>query len=117
MSEENCVFCKIARGELSAKKEYEDDELMAFHSIDPQAPVHVLVVPKKHIPSFVEAKDEDTQVLGKCQQVCAEVAKKLGVGEAFRVIINSGEAAGQTVFHLHYHVLGGWKIGEMPRFA
>ncbi|MBI2268645.1 MAG: histidine triad nucleotide-binding protein [Candidatus Blackburnbacteria bacterium] len=109
MEPQNCVFCKIASGEIPSKKEYEDDEIFAFHDINPKAPIHVLVIPKKHIPRLVEVSEDDVEVLGRCQLVAAQVAKKLNIGDAFRVLTASGEAAGQSVFHTHYHIVGGWQ--------
>lgn len=106
---QECIFCKIVRGEIPSRKEYEDEEILVFHDINPHAPVHLLVVPKKHIPRLAEAREEDVEILGRCQLVSAEVAKKLGIGDAFRVLNSSGAGAGQDVFHIHYHVLGGWE--------
>ncbi len=108
---EDCVFCKIVAGEIPTQKIYEDDRVLAFNDINPLAPVHVLIVPKKHIVDLAEAKKEDEALLGKIQLVAAEVAKKLGVGDAFRILMANGKDAGQSVFHLHYHVRGGWKEG------
>lgn len=110
---EDCVFCKIVKGEIASQKEYEDDEVLAFHDINKSTPVHVLVIPKKHIAKLADAEDMDSAVLGKCQTVAAQVAKKLGVGEAFRVLLANGKGAGQSVFHIHYHVVGGWKEGSI----
>lgn len=113
MQQQGCIFCKIVRGEIPAKKEYEDEDVVVFHDVEPKAPIHVLVIPKKHIPRLSEVSQEDVGVLGKCQLVAADVAQKLGVGDAFRVLNASGEGAGQSVFHIHYHVLGGWE--QVPR--
>lgn len=84
---------------------------MAFKDINPIAPVHVLVVPKRHIPRLADAKAEDWEVLGELQLVAAKVAKKMGIGKAFRLLMANGEQAGQSVHHLHYHIIGGWKSG------
>ncbi len=110
---ENCLFCKICAGEIPADKLYEDDEIIAFRDIAPQAPVHFLVIPKKHIkgPSAVTAEDE--QLMGRMMRVGTEVAKKEGI-EQFRVVFNNGEQAGQTVFHIHMHILGGRSLGWPP---
>lgn len=107
---QDCIFCKIVKGEIPSKKVYEDEDVLAFDDINKLTPVHVLVIPKKHIARLADAQDEDQNVLGKCQLVGAQVAKKLGVGDAFRVLMANGEEAGQSVFHLHYHVVGGGKI-------
>ena len=106
---EECTFCKIIKGNIPSKKVYEDEEVLAFHDINPLAPVHVLVIPKKHIEKLSEASDNDIEILGKLQIIAAKVAKDLGIGEAFRVLNANGKDAGQSVFHIHYHVRGGWK--------
>jgi len=103
---ENCLFCKIIRGEIPAAKLYEDDDILAFRDIAPQAPVHFLVIPKKHIrgPEAVNAEDE--QIVGKMMRVGSELARKEAIPH-FRIVFNNGAQAGQTVFHLHMHILGG----------
>ncbi|MFN3629010.1 MAG: histidine triad nucleotide-binding protein [Casimicrobiaceae bacterium] len=103
----DCIFCKIVRGELPARKVYEDDDVLAFHDIHPVAPVHVLVIPKKHIAKLSDATEEDQMVLGKMMLVATKVAHDLGSTEGFRTIINVGRVGRQDVFHLHMHVLGG----------
>lgn len=95
---------------MSSTKQYEDDEVLAFNDIHPKAAVHVLVIPKKHIARLADATKEDQEILGKCQLIAGEVAKKLGVGKAFRLILNNGERAGQEVLHMHYHMMGD-KLG------
>ncbi len=109
----DCLFCKIAAGEIPADKLYEDDELLAFHDIAPQAPVHFLVIPKKHIqdPSGVDA--EDAPLIGKMMRIGSQVAKENGVDD-FRLVYNNGAGAGQTVFHIHMHVLGGRSLSWPP---
>jgi histidine triad (HIT) family protein len=109
----DCVFCKIVAGEIPAKKVFEDETLVAFHDINPIAPVHVLVVPKKHIARLAEAQKSDQTLLGHIQLVAAQVAREMGVAEAFRLLMANGEKAGQSVQHMHYHVIGGWK-NEAP---
>ncbi len=106
------IFGKIVAGELPAKKLYEDDLCIAIDDINPQAPVHSLVIPKKPIAMLVEASEEDQALLGHLLLVAAKIAKEKGVSDAFRTIINNGAGGGQTVFHLHIHVLGGFKMGE-----
>jgi len=110
---DNCLFCKIVRGEIPADILYEDDDLLAFRDISPQAPVHFLVIPKKHVsgPSSVEANDE--QLIGRLMRKGAEIAKKEGA-DHFRVVFNNGEQAGQTVFHIHMHILGGRDMSWPP---
>jgi len=110
---DNCLFCKIIKGEIPADKLYEDDEVFAFRDIAPQAPVHFLVIPKKHIsgPSAVGADDE--RLMGRLIRVGNEVAKLEGI-EQYRMLFNNGEQAGQTVFHIHMHILGGRSMTWPP---
>lgn len=111
---ENCIFCKIINNEISTNKIYDDGNIIAIEDISPQAPVHLLVMPKKHIVNLAGASIEDKDLLGEIQLVCAKVAKEAQVGDSFRVVSSSGEGAGQSVFHLHYHVLGGWDKVNTP---
>jgi histidine triad (HIT) family protein len=103
----DCIFCKIARGEIPSKKIYEDDEIFAFHDIQPQAPVHFMIIPKQHIPSLAEADVSHQMALGKMLAKCGELARKQGLTDGFRTIINTGRIGRQEVYHLHMHVLGG----------
>lgn len=103
----DCIFCKIVAGEIPAKKLYEDDEVVAFWDISPQAPVHFLVIPKKHLAAPVDVTEEDDQVVGKMIRVGAKLATENGVADGFRVIFNNGKKAGQEVFHIHMHIMGG----------
>ena len=102
----DCLFCKIAKGEIPSSKVYEDEICYAFHDIDPQAPVHFLVIPKAHIPSVSGVNEDNAAVVGHIFSVISKVTRELGV-ESYRVVSNVGEQAGQSVFHLHFHVLGG----------
>ena len=103
-----CIFCRIARGELDTKTVYEDDVCVAFEDMNPQAPVHTLVVPREHIESLDKAEEKDRQVLGSLLAAAAEIARKKGIAEdGYRVVINTNRDGGQTVFHLHVHLLGG----------
>ena len=102
----DCIFCKIAAGEIPSKKVYEDDLCYAFYDLDPQAPTHFLVIPKQHIASAIEIDEDNCAVVGHIYAVIAKVAKELGF-DSYRVVSNCGEQAGQTVFHLHFHVLSG----------
>lgn len=104
---DDCIFCKIIAGEIPSKKIYEDDDVLAFWDIAPQAPVHFLVIPKKHIPMPVDIAETDEQIVGKLLRIGAEIAKDQGVADGYRVIFNNGAKAGQVVFHLHMHILGG----------
>ncbi|MEN9657428.1 MAG: hypothetical protein RL571_893 [Pseudomonadota bacterium] len=103
----DCLFCKIAAGEIPAKKIFEDDDVIAFHDIHPIAPVHFLVVPKVHVDSLAHATAEHQAVLGKMLLLTAILAKEQGLGDGYRTIINTGHGGGQTFFHLHMHVIGG----------
>ncbi len=103
----DCIFCKIIAGEIPSKKLYEDDDVLAFWDISPQAPVHFLVVPKKHIPRPVDVKEDDDSLTGKLFRIGAQIAEENGVGDDYRVIFNNGAKSGQEVFHLHMHILGG----------
>jgi len=107
MSDPNCIFCKIAKGLIPAKKLHDDDELMAFHDIRPQAPVHFLLVPKAHITSLYEATAEHLVVLGKMLTLAGPLAREAGAADGFRTIINNGRVGDQEVYHVHMHVIGG----------
>jgi histidine triad (HIT) family protein len=108
----DCIFCKIAAGEIPSTKRYEDDEIIAFNDLYPQAPVHILVIPKKHIDSAADITPDNSALAAKCLEVIALLAKKEKLDGGFRVITNSGADAGQSVKHLHFHVLAGKKLGE-----
>ena len=108
------IFAKILRGEIPCKTVYEDDFALAFHDIHPQAPVHVLVIPRKHVESLDAAGAEDAQLLGRLLLAAREVAAGEGISGGYRVVNNCGESAGQSVFHVHLHVLGGRALGWPP---
>jgi len=108
----DCIFCKIIAGEIPSNKIYEDELVYAFRDIAPKAPVHFLVIPKAHIASAAELDGENTQYAARCLEAAAKLAKRLGLS-SYRVVSNVGEQAGQTVFHLHFHVLGGRKLGSL----
>lgn len=108
------IFGKIVRKEMEADVVYEDDRAMAFRDIRPQAPVHVLVVPKQPIPRLADAGEKDEELLGHLLTVASKVAQQEGTGEAFRLVVNNGAGAGQSVFHLHVHVLGGRALSWPP---
>lgn len=107
---DDCLFCKIAAGDIPSNKLYEDAQVVAFYDINPQAKVHFLVVPKKHIESAAALTEADAELLGHVFAVIAKLAKNVGLENGYRVISNVGEDAGQTVKHLHFHVLGGEKL-------
>lgn len=108
----DCIFCKIINGEIPSNKVYEDNDMLAFRDINPQAPVHILVVPKKHIESLAELEETDIALIGKIHLKINEIAKQEGfLEEGYRVIVNCGKDAGQEVMHLHFHILAGKKLG------
>lgn len=110
---EDCLFCKIIKGEIPSNKVYEDEDIFAFADINPQAPIHILVVPKKHIESAAKLEKEDEALVGKIFSAIKKIAEEKGFKEeGFRVINNCGEKAGQTVKHLHFHILAGKDLGE-----
>jgi histidine triad (HIT) family protein len=101
------IFARILRGEIPCKKVFEDAHVLAFHDINPQAPVHVLIIPRKVIPTHADVKPEDRELIGHLHLVAAHLAERLGVGDGYRLVLNCKERAGQTVPHLHLHLLGG----------
>ena len=103
----DCLFCKIAAKQIPSKVVYEDDDVFAFEDVGPQAPAHVLIIPRKHFASLDEATPEDQALLGKLQLVAADLARKLKLAGGYRTVVNTGAGAGQSVFHLHLHLLGG----------
>lgn len=115
---EDCLFCKIAAGEIPSNKLFEDDKLLAFYDIDPQAPVHFLVIPKQHIASAAALTEDDAALLGHIYAVIAQLCKKLGVDESgYRVVTNVGADGGQSVKHLHFHVLAKRSLAWPPADA
>lgn len=112
---DSCLFCKIVRGEIPCRKVYEDDEVLAFHDIHPVAPVHFMLVPKRHLVSLLEAREEDAGLLGRMLLLAPKLAREQGLEHGFRTVINSGKGGGQEVFHLHVHVIGGGTIPPMVR--
>ena len=111
----DCIFCKIARGEIPSKKVYEDGDVVAFHDINPVAPVHFMLIPKLHLVSLMEADESHATLLGKMLVLAPKLAKEQGLDKGFRTVINSGKGGGQEVFHLHVHVIGGGNIPPMVR--
>jgi histidine triad (HIT) family protein len=110
-----CLFCKIANKEIPSKVLFEDADVLAFHDITPQAPTHVLVIPKRHVASLAEVTDADAALLGKLALAAKRAAEETGIAKTgFRVVMNSGAEAGQSVLHLHAHVLGGRHMGWPP---
>jgi histidine triad (HIT) family protein len=112
---ENCLFCRIASGDIPAKKIHEDDHSVAFEDINPQAPTHVLVIPKKHITSLDDMTEDDAGVIGRTMVSVAALARRLHLAsDGYRVVVNNGPGAGQTVYHIHFHLLGGRMFGWPP---
>jgi histidine triad (HIT) family protein len=105
--EADCLFCRMIKGEVPSKKVFEDERAFAFEDIRPQAPTHVLVVPKKHIRGLKEAQAADAELVGYCQLVAAKIARQRGIEDGYRTVLNVGPNSGQSVFHLHVHLLGG----------
>jgi histidine triad (HIT) family protein len=110
----DCIFCRITRGEAPAKKVYEDELVFVFEDINPQAPTHVLIIPKKHIVGLKEAQPEDAEIIGYLHLVAAQIARQRGVEDGYRTVFNVGPRAGQSVFHLHLHLLGGRSLRWPP---
>ena len=107
MHQDDCIFCKISKGEIPSTKIYEDEDVLAFRDIHPKAPIHFLIIPKKHIQSLAHAEPEDSALWGKMLSLTRQLAIQEGALNGFRVIINTGSDGGQEVDHLHIHVLGG----------
>ena len=103
----DCIFCKIINGDINAQKIYEDADILAFHDAFPAAETHVLVVPKKHIDSLNHLQEEDIALVGQINIAIPKIAQTLGLKTGFKTLVNTGKAGGQSVFHLHYHILGG----------
>jgi len=103
----NCIFCKIVAGHIPSRKVFEDDELLAFHDINPTAPVHVLVIPKEHVASLADARPEHAALLGRMLALAPQLMKQLGADNGFRTLINTGPDGMQEVYHLHMHLMGG----------
>ena len=107
----DCIFCKIVNGEIPSNKAYEDDKVLAFYDLEPQAPVHILIIPKEHICCAAEITPENSAVIAHIFEVAAIIAKEKGLDDGFRIVNNCGESAGQTVKHIHFHLMGGRDFG------
>ena len=110
----DCLFCKIIAGKIPTKKVYEDERVFAFEDIQPQAPTHVLILPKQHIVGLKEAKPEDADILGYCQLTAAKIARDRDIEDGYRTVYNVGPRAGQSVFHIHLHLIGGRDLKWPP---
>ena len=110
---EDCLFCKIADGKIPSNRVYEDEEILAFYDINPAAPIHILVIPKKHITSLAHIEKEDEAIIGKIYGVINKISEEKGFkDDGYRVIVNCGKNGGQEVMHLHFHILAGTQLGE-----
>ena len=107
----DCIFCKIISGEIPSNKAYEDDRVLAFYDLEPQAPVHILIVPKEHIACAADITPENSAVIAHIFEVAAIIAKEKGLDDGFRIVNNCGDSAGQTVKHIHFHLMGGRDFG------
>jgi histidine triad (HIT) family protein len=110
----DCLFCRIISGEVPSKKVYEDAHTFAFEDLHPQGPTHVLVIPKKHITGLKEATPEDAELVGRCHLVAAQIARERSIEDGYRTVLNVGPRAGQSVFHLHVHLIGGRSLQWPP---
>ncbi|HUP48758.1 MAG TPA: histidine triad nucleotide-binding protein [Thermoanaerobaculia bacterium] len=112
---DRCLFCRIVAGEIPARKAYEDDEVVAFHDVNPQAPVHVLIIPRRHIATLDDLTEADAGMIGTVVVRASRIARDLDLpAEGYRLVVNMGPAAGQSVFHIHVHILGGRNFGWPP---
>jgi histidine triad (HIT) family protein len=112
--ETGCLFCRMIKGEAPSKKVFEDEKAYAFHDINPQAPTHILIVPKRHIRGLAEATAADADAIGYCHVVAAQLARERGIESGYRTVLNVGPDAGQSVFHLHVHLIGGRRMKWPP---
>jgi histidine triad (HIT) family protein len=110
----DCLFCRILSGEIPSKKIYEDEYTYAFEDLNPQAPTHVLVIPKQHVRGLKEATPEEADLVGRCHLTAARIARDRGIEDGYRTVLNVGPHAGQSVFHLHVHLIGGRPMGWPP---
>ena len=110
---ENCIFCKIIKGEIPSEKVYEDEEILAFKDINPAAPIHILVIPKKHIATLLDVTEEDSHLISKLFVAINKIAKQIGIEEnGFRIVANCGKDSGQEVMHIHFHLLARKRLGN-----
>lgn len=112
--EPGCLFCRMITGEAPSNKVYEDERAYAFHDIRPQGPIHILIIPKKHIRGLKEAGEQDAELVGYCHILAAKLAREHGIENGYRTVVNVGPGAGQSVFHLHVHLIGGRHLGWPP---
>ncbi len=110
----DCLFCDVIEGKTKSRKVYEDDKVFAFEDIKPQAPTHVLIIPKKHIRGLKEAQPEDTEIIGYMNLIAAQIARERGIEDGYRTVFNVGPGSGQSVFHIHLHLIGGRRMSWPP---
>jgi histidine triad (HIT) family protein len=110
----DCLFCQIIAGEIPSKKVYEDDQVFAFEDIKPAAPTHILIVPKRHFPGLKEAGPSDAEIIGYCNLIAAKLGRERQIEDGYRTVLNVGPRSGQSVFHLHLHLLGGRDLKWPP---
>jgi len=110
----DCLFCKIVEGQTKTRKVYEDDKVVVFEDIKPQAPTHVLIIPRRHVRGLKEAQAEDAEIIGYMQLIAAKIARERGIEDGYRTVFNVGPDAGQSVFHLHLHLMGGRRMAWPP---
>lgn len=111
---EDCLFCKIVRGDIPAKRVFEDEQVLCFEDIDKKAPVHVLIISKKHIKSLADTDEQDMNIFSHIMRVAKKLAKDLNLSDGFRIVVNTGADGGQSVSHLHFHLLGGRALSWPP---
>lgn len=111
---DDCLFCEIVQGKIPSKKVYEDEHTFAFEDIDPKAPTHVLIVPKKHLTGLKEGTQADAEIIGRCHLTAAKIAKDRKIEDGYRTVLNVGPKSGQSVFHLHVHLIGGRNLRWPP---
>ena len=111
----DCIFCKIIAGEIPGRRVFEDADVLAFHDIHPIAPVHFMIIPKRHIPSLADCTADDAVILGKMMSLIPKLAREQGLTDGFRTVINTGKVGRQDVYHLHIHIIGGGNIPPMVR--
>jgi histidine triad (HIT) family protein len=111
---DDCLFCKIINGDIPSNTVYDDEGVIAFRDVNPQAPTHILIVPRKHVPRIADMQETDEALIGHLIYAASQIAKQEGLGEGYRLVFNNGEQAGQSVFHIHLHLLGGRRLGWPP---
>jgi histidine triad (HIT) family protein len=110
----DCLFCDVVEGKAKSRKVYEDDKVVVFEDIKPQAPTHVLIIPKKHIRGLKEAQAQDAEIIGYMHLIAAQIARERGIEDGYRTVFNVGHNSGQSVFHLHLHLIGGRRMSWPP---